>query len=277
MMFWVKFLICPIDSKNGENSRRTVLSNLIAYLQKKQKLWLQSTLPRVILGDVALVDKSMEEAVRLLQYTRRTEVAFTNESVNVRPGQQISDQTIHGSFFAFCDIGLKDGQVDSKAIVEQPTFLRVGLRYNSGMSGKETLPYWFKNKSINDTLRESIATILTSMDDNILAQRNRILITLQVPLKDKEEKTVCTNEEAQRQADANMFLSRDDAMSWKHSVSKICLEWEEKYLPMFKTLPNECQPSLLEKLMEIVVQIKLITPIHVSTITIKLNENNSLK
>ena len=266
MMYWVKFLVCPIDSKNGQYSRRTVLSNLIAYLQKKQRQWVQLTLPRVILGDVALVDRSMEEKVRMLQYTRRCEVAYEYETIYVRPGQQISDLTIPKTFCSFFDLGIRPGTVPDKVIVKKTPFLRVLLRRNSGISGKETIPSWYQNKSLNTVLRESISAIVAEMDQHLSIQRNEVMHTFTLPLKDSEESTVVNNQIAVQEANKNMFLARDpESDKWVYSVHDFIFEWDDKFSSMFATDPIGEQPSLMEKMMAIIRERDAISAIHVST------------
>ena len=105
------------------------------------------------------------------------------------------------------------------------------------------------------------------MDQHLGIQRDEVMHTFSLQLKDSEESTVVNNQIAVQEANKNMFLARDpESDNWVYSVHDFIFEWDDKFSSMFATDPIGEQPSLMEKMMVIIRERDEIFAIHVSTL-----------
>jgi hypothetical protein len=238
VVHWVKFVVCKIDNKANAKTRkkRTVMQCLLANMVTKKNYWLQSLLPRILLGDQQLVDKSLADLNKKLTYQQLLR-ATDKVSFTVNDIQLLSEGKM--AFMLPNSLQIGNGNYNDNSYVPSTAFMRVILETDE--STDKVVPFWQGGISI-------FQKIILDVKENVAIMQREI-----GRMRDLW-RTFLTNYEGDSNEDidylqSHFLLLTSDGDEYTFHLEKLIFEWNDDFLTISTYLQNSTdEPLFSEKI-----------------------------
>ena len=209
---------------------------LLANMVTKKNYWLQSLLPRILLGDQQLVDKSLADLNKKLTYQQLLR-ATDKVSFTVNDIQLLSEGKM--AFMLPNSLQIGNGNYNDNSYVPSTAFMRVILETDE--STDKVVPFWQGGISI-------FQKIILDVKENVAIMQREI-----GRMRDLW-RTFLTNYEGDSNEDidylqSHFLLLTSDGDEYTFHLEKLIFEWNDDFLTISTYLQNSTdEPLFSEKI-----------------------------